>query len=304
MSNLRASRRTFLAFLLALGTLGPLCPDASAVGEAGAQFLKIPVGPRACAMGGSSVAIADDPSATYWNPAGLTYLDTPQIMGMHASWLEGTSYQYFAAVLPRAHGHFGVAFSYSSSGKMPGRDVNFEVTEEYGAYDIAGTLAYARDVTSALSAGCGIKLIQQKIEEEKATGIALDLGIVYKMPIADELRAGVSVQNLGPEITFIEESDPLPLNFKGGLAYVDGPFTLAGSIEKPRFSEMRLHLGGEYLILDILALRAGFKTRPEMDNAFTGGFGVLWQDLRIEYAFVPFEEINDTHYLALTVIFE
>jgi hypothetical protein len=36
-------------------------------------------GPRAAAMGGAFVAIADDPSAVYWNPAGYSLIDRPEV---------------------------------------------------------------------------------------------------------------------------------------------------------------------------------------------------------------------------------
>ena len=45
------------------------------VGTTSAQFLKIGVGAKAIAMGGTFVAQANDLSALYWNPAGLAYHD-------------------------------------------------------------------------------------------------------------------------------------------------------------------------------------------------------------------------------------
>ena len=45
-----------------------------------AQFLKIGVGGRAAALGESFVAIANDASALYWNPAGLAQFDKNQVI--------------------------------------------------------------------------------------------------------------------------------------------------------------------------------------------------------------------------------
>ncbi len=42
-----------------------------------AQFLKIGVGGRASALGDAFVAIANDASALYWNPAGLSQFSGP-----------------------------------------------------------------------------------------------------------------------------------------------------------------------------------------------------------------------------------
>lgn len=47
---------------------------ASSISEGGAIFLLIRPGARACGMGSAFAAVADDASATYFNPAGLAFL--------------------------------------------------------------------------------------------------------------------------------------------------------------------------------------------------------------------------------------
>lgn len=49
--------------------------NVSKRGTVAAPFLTISQGARATAMGSAFVAIADDPSAVYWNPAGIARLD-------------------------------------------------------------------------------------------------------------------------------------------------------------------------------------------------------------------------------------
>lgn len=51
--------------------LAALTHDAFAQVNAGVLFLRIPTGARAAGMGGTFVAMADDATATHWNPAGL-----------------------------------------------------------------------------------------------------------------------------------------------------------------------------------------------------------------------------------------
>jgi len=277
-----------------------LVGSAHAVGEPGAQFLKIPVGPKACAMGEAFVALADDPSAVYWNPAGLTRLPSFHLMGMHMSWLQEMSYQYLSSTLETAHGHFGIALAYSSSGDIPGRDEDFAETGEYSAFDAAVTLSYARRIAEPLSLGAGLKVIRQEIEEESATGFAADVGLLWEDLFIEGLDAGAVVQNVGPEIRFISEGDPLPLTFRAGVAYSIGPVTVTGDGHKPRFSEWRAHAGAEYLLHGLLSLRAGYKTRPETENAVTAGIGIHWDPIRVEYAYVPYSEINSTHAISIT----
>ena len=49
------------------------------------DFLTLGVGARPLSMGGSFAAIADDSTATYWNPAGLGQLTHPELTFMQAS---------------------------------------------------------------------------------------------------------------------------------------------------------------------------------------------------------------------------
>ena len=45
--------------------------SVSNVGTTAASFLDIGIGARSLSMGGAFVAVADDPTALYWNPAGM-----------------------------------------------------------------------------------------------------------------------------------------------------------------------------------------------------------------------------------------
>ena len=51
----------------------------------GAAFLEIGVGARALSMGGAFCSVGGDGSSFYWNPAGLAFLERPQISGMYGS---------------------------------------------------------------------------------------------------------------------------------------------------------------------------------------------------------------------------
>jgi len=279
------------------------CGRALAIGECGAQFLKMGVGARACAMGEAFVAVADDASAIYWNPAGLKQLAKVEVLAMQNFWLLDMSYQYAAAAVPLRFGAFGVAATYSSSGTIP-RYEEFRKVGEYSAYDAAGTAAYAGKVPGfgfgVLDFGLALKYVQQQIDSFQARGFAGDLGLLYKAPLPMvDLKVGLAVQNVGPGIKFIEQADPLPLNVKAGLAARVGPLTLAVDANKPRDNDLRLNIGAEGVILDVLALRAGYNTA----NSFTAGGGVTWKMVSIDYAFVPYKEIDATHRISARVRF-
>jgi hypothetical protein len=65
------------------------------------EFLKAPVGPRAIGMGAAFTAVADDATASYWNPAGMVYLPYREVVAMHSEKFGNlVNHDYLTAVLP------------------------------------------------------------------------------------------------------------------------------------------------------------------------------------------------------------
>jgi hypothetical protein len=285
--------------IFCLGLLACSYGTGSCVGETGAQFLKIGIGSRAAGMGDAFTAVADDPSAIYWNPAGMQRVKELEIMASHVIWLQGMSYQYGGGVAATRMGHLGVGISYSSSGEIPGRDEFLNETDDYSAYDFAGAVAYSRGIWTNMSGGIVLRVIQQKIEKESATGIAGDLGLLASDVGFQGLSCGLAIRNLGPDIKFVQEGDPLPLTVAGGLAFTHEAVTLSFDLSKERSTDLEPHLGGELIFLRALALRAGYVRRADQDDAFTAGVGLTWRRLVTEYALVPYGEIENTHRLSI-----
>src|SRR5512140_977368 len=90
-------RKTIIILSLCLSTLALHAQNK--VGTTAAPFLGIGASPRAIGMGGAFVAVADDPSALYWNPAGIARYARTQALFEHTRYLIGTSFNYFAGVI-------------------------------------------------------------------------------------------------------------------------------------------------------------------------------------------------------------
>ncbi|MCW8803743.1 MAG: UPF0164 family protein, partial [Ignavibacteriaceae bacterium] len=85
-----------------------------------AQFLKIGVGGRAAALGESFVAISDDASALYWNPAGLAQFKTNEVIFSHNIWLVDINHDFLGAVYHLdSDNTFGISLTSLSMDKMP-----------------------------------------------------------------------------------------------------------------------------------------------------------------------------------------
>src|SRR5439155_10841514 len=87
-------------FLLIPMLLLPSFTAQAFTGTEGASFLELPIGARPAAMGSAYSMLAEDAYAPTWNPAGLAFLDGPQLAGMHVAYLENTAYEYGSFVTP------------------------------------------------------------------------------------------------------------------------------------------------------------------------------------------------------------
>ncbi|NIO19084.1 PorV/PorQ family protein [bacterium] len=283
-------------------------------GTTGATFLKIGVGASPMSMGEAFVAVADDANTIYWNPAGLNNISQPEITAMHNEWFEDIRYEFLGYVQPtKRFGNFGIGFILLHMSK-----ITRVKEDELGLYaGKAGTfsvsdksfiLAYGKEITDDISSGISLKIIQQINADVKGTGIAFDLGCLYKMPV-DNLMAGLNVQNIGPAIKVEKERFALPLNIKLGFSYkIRQSFLLAIDLNQPVDNYLNIGLGSEYWFKNIFALRLGYKYQSGANDlgslsGLRAGCGFRWRDYGIDYAFVPYGELGNTHRISLHVKF-
>ena len=93
------------------------------VGEAGAVFLLINPGSSAAGVGEAQTGKADDAYATYYNPAGLAFLEEPEIALQHVNWLPNLAadiyYEFITYATPIKNiGTFGGHLIYLNLGEQ------------------------------------------------------------------------------------------------------------------------------------------------------------------------------------------
>jgi long-subunit fatty acid transport protein len=283
---------------------------------AGAKFLTIGTGARAIGMGSAFSGIDSDPDCISWNPAGISTLRRLNLsMGYNRFIMDLTSQNVMLTVpfytsnsnsineesnISVFHGVFGVAFQYSSLGSIPRVDEYMETTGEYSSYDFAGTLTYANNLNTDISYGISAKYIQEKIDEYKSGCFAIDVGMLFKFSIIEGIKLGVVIQNLGSGYTLQDEKSALPLNFKFGAGYSFEGLNLVCDFNRPRDNDFYENFGIEYgLFNNKISFRAGYNTL----NSYSLGIGFMMKGIFVDYAFVPYKYLNNTHWISLRLDF-
>lgn len=310
-------------------------------GTTAAQYLKIGVGTRAIGMGSAFTAATGDISMMYWNPAGIAQIYSKEAMFNHVDWLMDVNYDYSAFALNLADfGTIGAFVSLLGMEDMLVRTV--EKPEGTGEYFSAGSLliglSYARNLTNNFSIGGNIKYIREYIWNESATGFAIDVGVLYKIPILNEFRLGASISNFGTKMrmegrdainimqvgagqgniinTNVElDQFDLPLLFRIGVAadlFKEDMHRITTAIDAihPNDNSESINLGIEYSWNELVFLRGGYKSLFEKntEQGLTAGIGLSYQLVEsiraiVDYAYQDFGRLKNVHYLTLGIKF-
>ena len=283
--------------------------EFSKVGASSGNFLNIPVGARAVGMGSGFVAVADDPSALYWNPAGIM-----QSPGASAA------YSFTGMFAGITHNFAGVTFPVGSSYKAGVSAISYgtddiEVTtmfdqdgtgEKYTVRDLSLALSFAGQLTDQFSFGVTGKFIDLAIATQSANGVAFDVGTLYK-PGFLGMRLGFAVQNLsaplkytgnglvrpgtvdpttgnqGPDLQEEALTASLPLIFRAGLSsnVLEGDATNA-LLVGTEFSTASdrgefVSLGAEYTWNNLISARAGYQFGATDAYGLSGGVGLKYE---------------------------
>ncbi len=212
-------------------------PNLFAVSEAAVLFLLISPHARVGGMGEAFVAVADDASAVFWNPAGLAFQEGRQFTSMYQPLLPQFNlddlYYLFGAYRQSVEGLGTVGFNitFANYGQQIITDeTGPEALGTFNSNEFAITLSYATLFSQNTGVGLNVKFIKSNLSEVgagiekgngKASAFAVDLGLLKKNLFMDNLSFGVNISNIGPKITYIDnaQADPIPTNFKIGFAY-------------------------------------------------------------------------------------
>ncbi|MBI4061406.1 MAG: PorV/PorQ family protein [Elusimicrobia bacterium] len=275
-----------------------------------ASFLDIGVGARAIGMGGAYTALADDASAVYWNPAGLSRVEKRELSVSHAELGLGTREDFFAYAHPTGRGTLAAAMTYLSQGAIAGRDAAGRPTADYQASDsaFAGAYGVATDIADL---GASVKYLRGHIASSEAQGVAADLGgrRAFHGAGPGKLVFGAALRNAGPGLKYETQRNDLPLRLAASAAYVfaSGSALAVETQSAPRGGGADAGFGGELKAVEGALLRLGWSTKSaapdgagfDAARGLAVGFGLDRAGLRFDYAAQAAGELGAAHRFTL-----
>jgi hypothetical protein len=180
------------------------------------------VGARPISMGGAYTAIVNEPTAIFYNPAGLGFFtDQPAVSTMYSFLEYGRTHSAIAWGQTIAN-NFGVGFGVNSysSGSFIGRDIRGNNIGKFAdwAYSIVGAASYKMEFASI---GVGLKYLTDNLTGSgtAADGYSMDLGM--KFNVKDLFSFGLAMQDITSRMYWNygeQKTEILPFTLRAGIA--------------------------------------------------------------------------------------
>lgn len=252
-------------------------------------------GGRNTALGGASAAVWGGSYSLVWNPAGLVSVERGELALFHTPLFDGLcSYSTVLVSWPLLDmGVISAGIMHLKIGDIERRDYgNMMTGSDLSNRQTRYILGFGKTIHGGLSGGISLKLDRYAQGEYSANGFGMDAGLGVRgkinSPLIDGMAAGINFFNIvEPVYTIVSEESGDPSGARGGIAMwrsmpgtLDDRLLFASDLVKSRYSETGLHVGIEYSINGMFAVRAGY----DEGNA-TLGAGFRIHTVEVDYAF-------------------
>lgn len=305
-------------------------------GQAGAAQLTINGWARSGGLGWTAGGSINGAEAMFMNVGGLDRMaNKTELVFARTEWLMGSGIGINNLGLALKLGEDGEAGSLGIQVMQFGIDPIEITTVEnphggIGTYRVNMTnigVAYSKTFSNSISAGVMARMVSEGIPDASVSGVALDAGVQYTTTLfpsrnaskRNDFKFGVSVKNIGPDMTFsgdglsykavIQNGDfdktmqvktagiKLPALLNIGASYdirldrddnmYDNRLTVGIAFTNHAFSANQSTIALEYSYKDMLSLRGGFCyqegifSEDTRTSAFTGPFAGLSYDWHV-----------------------
>lgn len=241
--------KSFLNISLSAALIGSFtCASFSAkagnperAGQAGASQLLMNPYARSAGWAGANGAISKGLESQYTNVAGLAFTKKTELMFMRTEWLVNTGINintFGASQRIGETGVIGLGIMSINAGKIE-RTTEEQPEGGLGTFTPRFTniaLSYAKAFSDNIYGGVTVRVISEGIDNAKAQGVSLDVGIQYHTGKYDQIHLGVGLKNV------------LSNQYKG-----DG-LTTQGTVTNAYGNEYQLTISGRSSAFELPAL--------------------------------------------------
>ncbi len=296
----------------------------------------IGIGARPMGMGKAYVALADDASAMFLNPAGLAQVQKPQLISMQANLMNDVNYLTFGGIMPFGPGTIGLSLlqSYVDGIALTELDADGRprTTETVSYFEGIWTLSYGMPVTQYVNGlfkteipgkiygGISAKYFHKGVQGLVAGGgTNADVGLLYHMD--ETWDFGLRFRNIIPSLGVIGSinwdtgaSDGVVSYTTFGVGYTVDPkwkvlLDYDGSFLNKR--KGLFHFGTEYRFDTFAAIRLGWEQLhdaigQDTTDHITFGLSLMVNGFSVDYAYQPYYGLleNTTHFISFGYTFD
>ena len=268
-----------------------LVAQFSFAGIDAAPHLNTGAGARSLGMAGAFTAIANDATATVWNPAGLSIAEDLTFT-LATERLDFDRKHNFIAAVKKLGSESALGLSVVSFGvdeieeRLTKDDISAKSTFNYSMHAFALSYGYSLD---GISLGTGLRILTDQFSigaDKQVSGFGgVNVGMLGHL-YSDTVSYGVVLKNLFGSIS----GSNLPVVLDLGVAFSlleRNMVTFAVDLEREfvdiEESTTSARVGVEYLIGNTFSIRGGTKATSDRMSLY-GGFGVNVANLQVDYA--------------------
>lgn len=264
---------------------------SQSAGSSGLSFLKMGFGARNIALADAGNSLSNDVTSLFYNPSKLAGERETEITLMHNEWIDDIRSEQLGIKFNLAGINFAAGFNLTTISDIEIRDKAGEALSTFSANYFFGSLSSGFYLSEKLKAGASIAFIHEGLYTDEASGIGFGLGVNYLMN--DNLEFSASARNLGSMSALKNESTILPSELRIGGSYkykLSSQFNFTAGLDAQKYlktDDIHLLAAAEIVYDNIIALRGGYAS-GYISKDFTGGVGLYWGGLKIDYALSPF----------------
>lgn len=292
------------------------------VGVTAFQFLKVIPDARSTAMGEAYSSISQGADGMYWNPASMMWSDGLSLNFSRVDYIFDTNHYGISASYKYRGFAFGAMFMNADYGEIAVTDVTNLGYMSDGSFNpgltgeiihpgaIVTGIGFAQRLTDKFSYGVSAKYAREDMAYGDSTVYSLnmwDMGLIYNTGFRS-IRVAATIRNFGSQVKYFDYDYPLPQTLNVGIsAFIFGKtdalltnnashqLLVAFDLVQPRDYDQQYNVGCEYIFMDLIALRSGYKINYDTEG-LTFGVGLFLKDFGVDYSYNNYGKyLTDVH---------